>query len=72
MTSVTTVRLRLLQSAREDDLIPFPAGSAAEVRRALGELKTLESMGCVEHVERNGLHAFWITEQGRKAAGKLR
>ncbi len=64
MTLVTTMQLQLLKSAREDGLIPFPAGSAAAVRRALGELEILESQGCVEHAERNGLHAYWITEQG--------
>ncbi len=48
ITLVTTMQLQLLKSAREDGLIPFPAGSAAAVRRALGELEILESQGCVE------------------------
>ena len=72
MTLVTTMQLQLLKSAREDGLIPFPAGSAAAVSRALGELETLENRGCVEHVERQGLHACWITEQGRNLVGDSR
>jgi len=66
MTLVTPMQLQLLKSACEDDLIPFPAGSATAVSRALGELEALESRGCVEHVERTGLNAYWITDQGRK------
>ncbi len=72
MTLVTTMQLQLLKSARATGLIPFPAGSAAAVSRALGELETLESRRCVEHVKRNGLHAYWITEQGRNLVGDSR